>query len=211
MLSNVPYREPIGRLARGRKPSRSLTKQLATDAVVSGSAASVASAAALMACSKLHEGSAAGGLNGPSQWLWGESEAYTREATLRHTLAGYAIHHATSIFWGVLHEMVFGGSPVLVTLVALIWGLSVIADSAQFSTCISELCDPTYIGTALTLQTSMGFLLTLVSIRLLPTVQAAVGWQWAFAFLAAGPLVGIGAMLTLRRSAAAVKLAGGRR
>jgi hypothetical protein len=49
-------------------------------------------------------------LNGPSQWLWGESEAYTRETTLRHTAAGYAIHHATSIFWGMLHEAVFGGS-----------------------------------------------------------------------------------------------------
>lgn len=110
MPSNVPYRREIGRLARGYRPSRSLAKRLASDAVVSGSAASVASAAALMACSKLHEGSAAGGLNGPSQWLWGESEAYTREATLRHTLAGYAIHHATSIFWGVLHEAVFGGS-----------------------------------------------------------------------------------------------------
>jgi hypothetical protein len=49
-------------------------------------------------------------LNGPSQWLWGESEAYTREATLRHTATGYAIHHATSIFWAVLHETIFGGS-----------------------------------------------------------------------------------------------------
>nr|WP_298724188.1 hypothetical protein [uncultured Steroidobacter sp.] len=85
-------------------------KQVASDAVVSGSAASVASAAMLMACSRLHEGSAAGGLNGPSQWLWGESEAHTREATLRHTAAGYVIHHATSIFWAVLHESVFGGS-----------------------------------------------------------------------------------------------------
>ena len=109
MLRNVPYRKQIRRLAQGRKPSHRAMRQVASDAVVSGSAASVVSAAALMACSKLHEGSAAGGLNGPSQWLWGESEAYTREATLRHTLAGYAIHHATSIFWGVLHETVFGG------------------------------------------------------------------------------------------------------
>jgi hypothetical protein len=87
-----------------------MVQRVATDALVSGSAASVASAAMLMTCSKLHEGSAAGGLNGPSQWLWGESEAYTREATLRHTAAGYAIHHATSVFWGLLHEAVFGGS-----------------------------------------------------------------------------------------------------
>jgi len=94
----------------GKVPYRKRIRRLASDAVVSGSAASLASAAALMACSKLHDGSAAGGLNGPSQWLWGESEAYTRETTLRHTVAGYAIHHATSIFWAVLHEAVFGGS-----------------------------------------------------------------------------------------------------
>lgn len=87
-----------------------MAKRVASDALVSGSAASVASSAALMACSALHEGSIAGGLNGPSQWLWGEHEAYTREATLRHTAAGYAIHHATSVFWALLHESVFGGS-----------------------------------------------------------------------------------------------------
>ncbi len=110
MFSKVPYRKPIRRLAQWRNPQRSMVKRVVSDAVVSGSAASVASAATLMACSKLHEGSAAGGLNGPSQWLWGESEAYTRETSLRHTAAGYAIHHATSIFWGVLHEVVFGGS-----------------------------------------------------------------------------------------------------
>jgi hypothetical protein len=97
-------------LATLRKPPRSALKRLASDAVVSGSAASLASAATLMACSARHEGSALAGLNGPSQWLWGEAEAYTREATLRHTAVGYAIHHSTSIFWAVLHEAVFGGS-----------------------------------------------------------------------------------------------------
>lgn len=111
MFRNVPQRSRIrGRIANFRKPRRSMARRVASDAVVSGSAASMASAAALMACSAMHEGSAAGGLNGPSQWLWGEAEAYTREATLRHTAAGYAIHHATSIFWAVLHESVFGGS-----------------------------------------------------------------------------------------------------
>jgi hypothetical protein len=89
-------------------PNRRQLRRVASDAIVSGSAASLASAATLMACSKLHEGSAAGGLNGPSQWLWGEAEAYTREATLRHTAVGYVIHHGTSIFWAVLHEAVFG-------------------------------------------------------------------------------------------------------
>lgn len=110
----------------------------------------------------------------------------------------------------LLIGQLYGGSPVLLTLAALVWGLAIVADSAQFSTCVSELADPTYIGTALTLQTSMGFLLTMVTIRLLPAVQNAVGWQWAFAFLALGPVVGVWAMLRLRHSAAALRLAGGR-
>ncbi len=111
----------------------------------------------------------------------------------------------------MLIGLFFGGNPALLTVIALIWGVTIVADSAQFSTSVSELCNPTYIGTALTLQTSMGFLLTLVSIRLLPVVQSAVGWEWAFAFLAAGPVVGTIAMLKLRQSAGATKLAGGRR
>lgn len=83
--------------------------KLARRAIVSGTAASLASAAALVAGSKIRDGSWAGGLNGPSQWLWGESEAYTRKATFRHTGLGYFIHHSTSIFWAVLHEAIFGG------------------------------------------------------------------------------------------------------
>lgn len=111
MFGKVPQRSKIRRRRTNlRKPPRSLAKRVARDAVISGSAASLASAAALMACSARDEGSAAGGLNGPSQWLWGETEARTREATLRHTAAGYAIHHTTSIFWAVIHESVFGGS-----------------------------------------------------------------------------------------------------
>jgi MFS family permease len=105
----------------------------------------------------------------------------------------------------------FGGSPVLLSIVALIWGLTVVADSAQFSACVTELCEPAYIGTALTLQTSLGFLLTLVTIRLVPTMQTAFGWQGAFVFLAIGPVVGILAMAMLRRLPVATKLAGGRR
>jgi hypothetical protein len=89
---------------------RAATKRIAVDAIMSGTAASLASAAALMTGSKIRDGSWAGGLNGPSQWLWGESEAYTRKATFRHTALGYFIHHSTSIFWAVLHETVFGGS-----------------------------------------------------------------------------------------------------
>ena len=123
------------------------------------------------------------------------------------TSAAMFISGLVALFIGQL----YGGSPLLLSLAALLWGLTIVADSAQFSTSVSELCDPDYIGTALTLQTSLGFLLTLVSIRLLPTVQNAVGWPWAFAFLAIGPAVGIAAMLILRRSPAAIRLAGGQR
>jgi MFS family permease len=105
----------------------------------------------------------------------------------------------------------FGGHPVVLLLVCLVWGFAIIADSAQFSACVSELCPPQLTGTALTLQTSLGFLLTLVSIRLLPGIVALAGWGWGFAFLAFGPAAGIIGMAVLRRSPAAARLAGGRR
>jgi MFS family permease len=104
----------------------------------------------------------------------------------------------------------FGGSPLLVSLISLIWGFAIVADSAQFSTAVSELSVREYMGTALTLQTSMGFLLTLGSIRLIPVLVTWVGWSWAFAVLAFGPVFGVWAMDALRRSAAAAQLAGGR-
>jgi Nitrate/nitrite transporter len=104
----------------------------------------------------------------------------------------------------------YGGNPVLLVAVCLLWGFAIVADSAQFSAAVSELCRKEYTGTALTLQTSLGFLLTLVTIRLLPPLERRVGWRWAFAFLAIGPAIGIWAMYRLRRSPAAVRLAGGR-
>lgn len=103
----------------------------------------------------------------------------------------------------------YGGSPVILALIALVWGFFIVADSAQFSASVSELADKRLVGTALTLQTSMGFLLTLVSIRLVPTFVEWVGWEWAFAFLALGPLVGIWAMLTLSRSKREAELIAG--
>lgn len=104
----------------------------------------------------------------------------------------------------------FGGNPVVLLAVCLVWGFAVVADSAQFSACISELCPRAYMGTALTLQTSLGFLLTLATIGLVPTLSHTLGWQQTFAFLALGPAAGIVAMLLLRRSPAARRLAGGR-
>ncbi len=87
----------------------------------------------------------------------------------------------------------------MLTAIALVWGVSVVADSAQFSTITSEVADQRYVGTALTMQTAMGFLLTSVSIRLVAGVGSAYGWRWAALTMAAGPVVGIVAMLRLGR------------
>ena len=105
---------------------------------------------------------------------------------------------------------VFGASPVVVVPFVLVWGFAIVADSAQFSTAVSELADDSYVGSALTFQTAIGFLLTLGSIQLTPVVADWVGWRWAFAPLAVGPLVGTAAMLVLRRLPEAEALAGGR-
>ena len=90
--------------------------------------------------------------------------------------------------------------PVLAA-VAILWGIAVIADSAQFSACVTELAPPEYVGTALTLQTCLGFLLTMVTIRLVPVWVGAWGWTHAYAPLAIGPALGILAMWRLGRIA----------
>ena len=92
--------------------------------------------------------------------------------------------------------LAFGRSLWLLTPVALVWGFFIIADSAQFSVLVTESVPPHAVGTALTLQTSLGFLLTTISIQLVPPVVRTVGWPWAFAFLAIGPALGI---LAIRR------------
>jgi MFS family permease len=105
----------------------------------------------------------------------------------------------------------FGGNPVLLVAVCLVWGASIVADSAQFSASITELSARELVGTMLTIQTFAGFLLTLVTIHLIPHLVAWVGWHYAFAVLALGPLVGIIAMARLRCSPDATKLAAGKR
>jgi MFS family permease len=105
----------------------------------------------------------------------------------------------------------YGGPPGLVLAVAAIWGATVVADSAQFSAAVTELGDPVYMGTALTLQTSLGFLLTALSIDLVPAVLPALSWRWVFVVLAPGPVLGVLAMLRLRALPEAAKIAQGRR
>ena len=122
------------------------------------------------------------------------------------TIAAMAISGACCLLVGLL----FGGEPRLLVGLCLVWGFFIVADSAQFSTSITELSDPAYLGTTLTLQTCLGFLLTLVTIRLVPYWTATLGWQWTFAPLALGPLCGIIAMYRLRTSVYAVKIGGKR-
>jgi MFS family permease len=98
----------------------------------------------------------------------------------------------------LLTPFVFGASSVLVVPLLLVWSVSVIADSAQFSTLVTRVVAPHAIGTALTLQTSIGFLLTTITIQLVPVVVAVVGWRFAFPLLALGPALGIAAIRRLR-------------
>ena len=107
--------------------------------------------------------------------------------------------------------LLFGRPLALLLPLLLIWGITVVADSAQFSTAVSELAPADYVGTALTMQTSMGFLLTTITISLLPIAASAMGWRWAMAMLAVGPVFGVWAMMRLRSRPEAVRLARGRR
>lgn len=95
--------------------------------------------------------------------------------------------------------LVYGHHPGWLFLLVAIWGFTVVADSAQFSALVTEHAPADTVGTALTLQTSLGFLLTMVTIDAVPRVADAVGWQWACALLAVGPLAGTFAMSRLPR------------
>lgn len=98
-----------------------------------------------------------------------------------------AISGACSLLIG----LTFGRSWWLLAPIALAWGFFVVADSAQFSVLVTESVPPHAVGTALTLQVSLGFLLTTLTIQVVPPVVAALGWAWAFPMLAIGPLLGI--------------------
>ena len=96
-----------------------------------------------------------------------------------------------------LTTVAFGASPLLFFVLVMIWGFAVVADSAQFSALVSEYSPSDHVGTALTLQTCLGFLLTMVTIDLLPRLGDAVGWRWASLLLVPGPVLGIVAMRNL--------------
>lgn len=136
-----------------------------------------------------------------------------RVGRCRTTIASLVVSGGCALIAGSLFQQ-----PGLLTAVCLLWGLSVVADSAQFSAAVSELCDAQFVGTALTIQTCAGFLLTTLTIRAVPVVQqwqaadgasAAHGWALATAMLAAGPAFGIYHMARLQRTEAARKMASG--
>jgi len=93
----------------------------------------------------------------------------------------------------------FGSSLWVLAPLTWIWGFFVVADSAQFSALVTEVAPSEAVGTGLTLQTSVGFLLTMVTIQGLPLLTEAAGWAWSFPFLALGPAAGIWAILRLTR------------
>jgi sugar phosphate permease len=126
----------------------------------------------------------------------------------RTTIAGASllISGACCLFAGFFFDR-----PAVLTVICLVWGFAVVADSAQFSAAVSELTDRRYVGTALTLQTSLGFLLTLVSIRLILPLVDRFGWERVFMILAIGPAFGIWSMIRLRGLPEAASMASGNR
>jgi MFS family permease len=98
--------------------------------------------------------------------------------------------------------LAFNAAPGVLFLFAAIWGVAVVADSAQLSALVAQYSPRDHVGTALTIQTSAGFLLTMASIRLLPVAAQTIGWQWVFLCLAPGPVLGAFAMARLMRPAA---------
>jgi MFS family permease len=142
----------------------------------------------------------AGGLGCWAGGILADRWGRTRTTALMMTISGSC---------AVLIGLLFGGPIWLVLVIALVWGFTVVADSAQFSTMVTELADQAYVGTALTLQLAAGFTITVATIWLIPFLEGALGWTWAFAFLAPGPALGVLVMLRLKSLPEARRIAGG--
>jgi MFS family permease len=124
------------------------------------------------------------------------------------TAAMLVVSGACSLLIG----FVFNGPLWLFITIIVIWGISVIGDSAQFSAMVTELADQRFVGTALSVQLGLGFALTVLAIWLAPRVADFLGsWRWTFLMLVPGPSIGASAMLLLRRSPGSARLANGMR
>ena len=104
-----------------------------------------------------------------------------------------------SAICSILIGFTYGQFIWITLIISMIWGMSVISDSAQFSAAVSEIAEVEYVGTALTFQMCIGFLITIFSINLIPIIQRIVGWEWVFTILAIGPILGIVFMVKYRR------------
>ncbi|NIR51908.1 MFS transporter [candidate division KSB1 bacterium] len=145
---------------------------------------------------------AAGAVGCVGYGLWADNIGRSKSTITAMTFSGLCCFVV-----GFLQQM----SPVWLLIVCIFWGITVVADSAQFSAAATELCDPQYMGTALTLQTSIGFLITMISIRLVPLLTDMGGWGLAFSTLGVGPVSGIIAMSRLYKMPDAIKMANGNR
>nr|WP_263858571.1 MFS transporter [Coralloluteibacterium stylophorae] len=156
----------------------------AASAVASGGDPRTASLLTFVAIAAGLAGCIAGGL------------ASDRIGRARTAAIALAVSGACCIAAGWAHA----APPAVFLAIAMVWGASVIADSAQFSALVTERADPRTVGTALTLQLGLGFLLTVATIWILPLLAAALGsWRWVFLVLVPGPLLGVAAMWPLMR------------
>ena len=170
----------------------------ASETVRRGAAEDVRGAAALITFCVV-------GIGAMGCWLGGRYADRLGRTTV--TSAAMAASGACALAVGVAY-----GRPLWVLVPLLVvWGVAVIADSAQFSAAVSELAPAAYVGTALTLQTSLGFLLTVATIYLVPQAARVLGWRWSMSILAVGPALGVWAMQALKRRPEASRMAGGRR
>ena len=120
--------------------------------------------------------------------LWADRIGKARVAMIAMVLSA-----SCAVAIGSVYARSFG----FAVAIALVWGVAIVADSAQFSACVTQLAPQEYVGTAVTAQTASGFLLTMLTIRLVPTWVDAWGWSWAYMPLAIGPVLGIAAMWRL--------------
>ena len=138
---------------------------------------------------------------GPSEIAWLTFASMGLAGALGCVLAGRAagrvgslrvarVALGTSGLCCLVSPLFFGTQLAILVVLLLVWGAAVIADSAQFSSALSEAADDGYVGTALTAQTALGFTLTIVTIQLLPLVADLTGWRFALVFLGVGPVLG---------------------
>ncbi|MEO8910284.1 MAG: MFS transporter [Gemmatimonadaceae bacterium] len=140
---------------------------------------------------------AIGGVGSVWGGLFADKRGRERLVTISLTMSGICC---------LLSGLLFGQALWVLGALAMTWGFFVIADSAQFSALVTESVPTHAVGTALTVQTSLGFLLTMLPMQLVPMIAQRVGWRWGFVVLALGPAAGIAAIrkLASRRRSQAV-------